>query len=98
MSTPNSVEALLPLVTAIEAETGRRVHLATALRWAQRGSKGVYLETVMLGGRRCTTQRMVQDFLRARTSASSKRVWFRSPTQRSEALERANRFLDREGV
>jgi len=55
-------ENLLPLAVAVENATGRRVHLATALRWASKGSAGVRLETVMLGGRRLTSEEAVRRF------------------------------------
>jgi hypothetical protein len=58
-------EKKMPLVPAVEAETGRRVHLCTALRWAQRGSKGIILESVFLGGRRLTSVEAVRRFVAA---------------------------------
>lgn len=59
--------ALLPLVEAVQKETGQRVHLSTVLRWAQHGSRDVYLETKMLGGRRMTSKQMVRDFIDKKT-------------------------------
>jgi hypothetical protein len=62
-------EPLLPLATAIERATGQRVHLTTALRWASRGSRGIRLETWVLGGRRLTSEAAVHRFVRASTEA-----------------------------
>jgi hypothetical protein len=58
-------EKYLGLVRAVEAATGRRVHLSTALRWAMRGSKGIVLESVILGGRRLTSAEAVKRFVAA---------------------------------
>ena len=58
-------EKHLPLVPAVEAVTGRRVHLCTVLRWAQQGSKGIILESVILGGRRLTSVESVRRFIQA---------------------------------
>lgn len=58
-------EKLLPLVEAVESETGRRVHLSTVLRWAMKGAKGLTLESVFLGGRRLTSTEAVRRFIQA---------------------------------
>lgn len=62
-------ENLLGLVDAVEHATGRRVHLATALRWASRGSAGVRLESVFVGGRRLTSAEAVTRFVAQCTAA-----------------------------
>jgi hypothetical protein len=58
-------EKLMPLVPAVEAVTGRRLHLSTPLRWAMRGAKGIILESVFLGGRRLTSTEAVRRFIQA---------------------------------
>jgi hypothetical protein len=58
-------EKLMPLVQAVESATGRRVHLSTVLRWTMRGSKGLTLESVFLGGRRLTSVESVRRFIQA---------------------------------
>lgn len=80
-------EEMLPLTTAVEIVTGRRVHLSTALRWAQRGCRGVRLQTWVLGGRRLTTQAAVREFIAARTDAARQPV---SPLQRRTFSKRSN--------
>ncbi len=87
---------LMPLVTAIEAATGRRVHLATGLRWAQRGRHGVYLRTTMLGGRRLCSVQDVLDFCESCTNATSKRNERTEVTdkQRAASIARADAELD----
>ena len=41
---------------------GRRVHISTVYRWALRGVRGVVLETIMIGGRRCTSVEAMSRF------------------------------------
>jgi hypothetical protein len=55
---------LLPLVQAVEQATGRRPHLSTVIRWTTKGSSGVKLESLVLGGRRFTTVENVLSYLR----------------------------------
>ncbi|MCA9312358.1 MAG: DUF1580 domain-containing protein [Phycisphaerales bacterium] len=41
---------------------GRRIHIATIYRWAQRGCRGVRLETVQVGGTKYTSPEALQRF------------------------------------
>lgn len=63
-------EHYLPLCNAVEQATGRRPHLSTCLRWCTRGSRGVRLESRVLGGRRLCTLSAVLRYLDAVTEAS----------------------------
>lgn len=91
-------DKMLPLVKAVESVTGRRVHLSTALRWAQRGCHGIRLKTWMVGGRRLTTERAVRAFVDATTQATGPRPLkaTRSVSQRDRDVTSAE--LDLEGV
>lgn len=64
------VEKLLPLVEAVKQATGRNVHLSTVLRWSQRGSRGIRLESKVLGGRRLCSVEAVHRFIELTTRAS----------------------------
>jgi hypothetical protein len=44
---------------------GRSVNVATMYRWSQRGCRGVRLETIQVGGTRCTSIEAVQRFFEA---------------------------------
>jgi hypothetical protein len=44
---------------------GRRVNVATLYRWSVRGCRGVRLETVQIGGTRCTSVEALQRFFEA---------------------------------
>lgn len=43
---------------------GRRVHEATIYSWAQRGLRGVKLETLRIGGRHVTSKQALERFFR----------------------------------
>lgn len=85
-------EPLLPLVIAIKQATGRQVHLSTALRWCQRGSRGVKLESKVLGGRRLCSVEAVHRFVDLTTLASDmpEPPSFASPSVAEARQERAN--------
>ncbi len=53
----------LPLKEAVYKATGTRPHLATIHRWCMKGSRGVKLESRVLGGRRLTTVDAVERFM-----------------------------------
>jgi hypothetical protein len=50
---------------------GKRVDIATVFRWALRGVKGVKLETIQIGGRKCTSAQALQRFFEALTAQAT---------------------------
>lgn len=42
--------------------SGKRMNIATVFRWALRGLKGIRLETIQIGGRKCTSVEALQRF------------------------------------
>jgi hypothetical protein len=48
---------------------GRKTHISTLYRWATAGCRGVVLETIQVGGTRCTSREGLQRFFE-RLSAS----------------------------
>jgi hypothetical protein len=46
---------------------GKRVNVATLYRWASHGCRGVKLETIQIGGTRCTSVEALQRFFEALT-------------------------------
>ena len=42
---------------------GQKPHIATLYRWSTRGVRGVVLETVQVGGTRCTSVEALQRFI-----------------------------------
>ena len=41
---------------------GRKTHISTRFRWSTAGCKGVVLETIQVGGTRCTSREALQRF------------------------------------
>ncbi|HUP80984.1 MAG TPA: DUF1580 domain-containing protein [Pirellula sp.] len=64
-------ETLLPLVQAVQEATGQRPHLSTVLRWGSRGSAGIKLETVCLGGRKYSSKEAALRFVESVTEAKA---------------------------
>ena len=60
------VETLLPLAQAADElprrRRGRKTNLSTLYRWSQAGCRGVRLETIQIGGTRCTSREALQRF------------------------------------
>ncbi|MEQ1905755.1 MAG: DUF1580 domain-containing protein [Pirellulaceae bacterium] len=46
----------------LEKKTGKRPNLATIYRWRQRGIAGIYLETVLVGGKPFTSISALNSF------------------------------------
>ena len=87
-------EKLLPLIQAVEQATGRRPHLSTVLRWCVRGSRGIRMESVMLGGRRMTTVAKVHRYIEATTAAADcATVPVETPKQADRRAKRAAELL-----
>ena len=76
---------------------GRPCAVSTVFRWAQRGCRGVRLETVRIGGTKCTSLEALQRFCERLSRADSPEPP-RSPARRRRAAEQAERELQREGV
>ena len=57
----------LSVGAAFEKVAGYRPHPTTSWRYAAKGVRGVVLRTIMVGGRRLTTEEWVADFIERRT-------------------------------
>lgn len=94
-------ETLISLADAAKSlparRGGKRPHISCLYRWTTRGCKGVVLESIQVGGTRCTSKEAIGRFLEALTFPHSSEPR-RSPTQRRRAAERAQRELERQGV
>ncbi len=77
---------------------GRRPHVSCIYRWAQRGCKGIRLETIQVGGTSCTSIQALQRFFDRLTAArSGEPVPARTSRQRQRAHDTADAELDRAG-
>lgn len=69
---------------------GRRPGFSTWWRWSTHGIRGVLLETILVGGRRCTTAEAVARFFERTTAAASGQpVPQRTNRQRQAAIKKA---------
>lgn len=75
-----------------------RPHVATVWRWIQRGCRGVKLETVLVGGRRFTSEESIQRFVEATTAAANGEAANHVPTRRRRAVEQAESEMDAAGL
>lgn len=91
-----NTETVLSLADAAKVlpkrRAGKPTHVATVYRWAQRGCRGVVLETIRVGCTRCTSREALQRFCEALTRGDGRR---RSSTakQRKQRADRAEREL-----
>ncbi len=83
------------------SELARRegVAVPTTWRWAQRGVRGVKIETFAIGGRRYTTAEAFARFVEATTAAAQGVTPpARTNRQREAAIAKAEAELDKLGV
>jgi Protein of unknown function (DUF1580) len=61
-----TVESPIPLTQAAaelpRRRRGRKTHVSTLYRWATSGCRGVVLESIQVGGTRCTSREALQRF------------------------------------
>jgi hypothetical protein len=100
MIDPNS-ETLISLADAAKIlprrRGGRRAHVSCIYRWTTAGCKGVILESIQVGGTRCTFREALARFFQRLTRGDSPALP-RSPARRRYAAAAAERELQREGV
>ncbi len=78
---------------------GKKPHLSCLYRWTTTGCKCVVLESLQVGGTRCTSREALVRFFGALTdSAGLSSPTIRSPLKRRRAAEKAIRELERMGV
>jgi hypothetical protein len=78
---------------------GKRPHVSCIYRWTTSGCRGVILESIQIGGTRCTSKEALARFFHRLTSgdaADAPKV--RSVAQRERAAEKAMRDLEQAGV
>lgn len=77
---------------------GKKVHTSCVYRWTTRGCKGVILESIQVGGTRCTSKEALARFFERLTYGGSSSQVYRSPARRQRAAEAAARELERQGA
>lgn len=94
-------ETLLSLTDAARSlparRGGKKPHVSAMYRWTKTGCKGIILESLQVGGTRCTSREALARFFEALTYGAD-RPTVRSPLKRHRAAELAARTLEAEGV
>ena len=85
-------ETLVPISKARE-HVPSKPHTATIWRWVLTGCRGVRLETLLIGGKRYTSEDAIRRFFAETTAAGSRQKPTRAPLSQSRqrAIEQADR-------
>jgi hypothetical protein len=100
----SATETLVSLADAARTlprrRRGRAVHVSCIYRWTTTGLRGVVLESLQVGGSRCTSQEALQRFFMRLSEPRQVGtvVNRRTPAQRQRAVERAGRELAERGA
>lgn len=103
MINPNE-EQLLSLADAARnlprRRRGKRPHISTVYRWTTHGCKGVVLDSVQIGGTRCTSHEALARFFSALTAQADvgRRDSAEPSPNRRQAIEKARESLRRAGI
>lgn len=110
-------ETLVSLTEAAKGlprrRAGKKPHISCLYRWSTAGCRGVVLETIQVGGTRCTSEEALARFLRRLTDPAQHGAAQDDPAQdgpaqhetlrqrsrrRQREIARAESYLDREGL
>lgn len=98
-------ESLISLADAARLlparRAGKKVHVSCVYRWTATGCKGVTLDSVQIGGTRCTSREALGRFVVALTERSGvapRATPAPTPKARRRAMRRAEAVLDRAGI
>ncbi len=94
-------ETLLSLTQAAKSlparRRGKRPHVSCLYRWTTTGCKEVVLESLQVGGTRCTSREALARFFSALTHVDVPRP-DQTPNRRQRAAAAAERELERDGL
>lgn len=76
----------------------QNVNTATVWRWGTKGVRGVKLETIVIGGRRVTTQEAFERFVAATNPEATATPPAPTPHERRKAIAAAERELAKAGI
>ena len=102
MIDPNS-ETLISLAEAARhlprRRAGKKPHVSCIYRWTTSGCRGVVLDSIQVGGTRCTSKEALARFFRRLTQGGAiDAPKVRTCAQRQRAAEKAMRDLERAGA
>lgn len=75
---------------------GKHAHISCVYRWTVSGCKGIKLESIQIGGTRCTSREALSRFfdrLGKATGPNQDQAVVRTPAQRQRAIVQAEREL-----
>jgi hypothetical protein len=91
-------ETLISLADAAKScpkrRGGKKTHVSCIYRWTTVGCRGVVLESIQIGGTRCTSHEALARFFARLTATPSEPTSVRTPAQRERAIARAEKELD----
>lgn len=90
-------ESLFTLKAAAKLLPGHP-HYATLFRWAQRGCRGIRLETILVGGIRYTSREALDRFIAACSGLSAPVPIVATSKQRQRQIAAAKRELEAAGL
>src|SRR5262245_42453387 len=76
---------------------GRKPHVSCLYRWTQAGCRGIRLESVQVGGTRCTSREALARFFERLGSTTADAPAAAFDTTHAKRVARAERELDRLG-
>lgn len=97
-------EDVVALTTAAKSlpvrRAGKRPHVSGVYRWTTSGCRGVILESIQIGGTRCTSREALARFFAALTEAAGTAppAQQRTAKQRERAIAQADAELDEAGL
>jgi hypothetical protein len=96
-------ETLISLAEAASSlprrRAGKKAHVSCVYRWTTSGCRGILLESVQVGGTRCTSREALARFFQRLTSgADADLPPVRTPAQRQRAADQAMHDLERAGA
>jgi len=103
MSIDVNTEHVISLTEAARSlprrRAGKRPHVSCIYRWTTAGCRGAILESIQVGGTRCTSREALARFFRRLTQGDGADVAaVRTAAQRQRAADRAVKELERAGV
>ena len=101
-----TTETVFSLTEATEAKhglprrrQGKRPHVSCLYRWTTTGCRGIVLESIQIGGTRCTSREALARFFARLTQADGQQPQAtRTTAQRQRDQARAEAILDAEGI
>ncbi|GMU22147.1 MAG: hypothetical protein AMXMBFR13_22350 [Phycisphaerae bacterium] len=77
---------------------GKKAHVSCVYRWTTAGCKGVILESVQVGGTRCTSVEAIQRFIERLTTGGTAAPTVRTSQRREREIAAAEKRLQAVGI